>query len=113
MGVISEEMEDYQGALRWYELAANNGGSTGAMSNMGRIYYYGKGVDVDYKVAYEYFMKAARTAANKSAMSYLGEMYEKGRYVKADFETACYWYREAALQGDTYAKERLAELNIS
>ena len=112
MGCISEDIEDYQGSLRWYELAANNGASAGAMSNMGRIYYYGKGVESDYKRAYEYFMRAVKTSANKTAMSFLGEMYEKGRYVEADFETACYWYREAALQGDTYAKERLAELNI-
>ncbi len=113
MGRICEAMEDYQGALHWYELAANNGPSAGAMCNIGWLFYYGKGVTIDYKLAYEYFMKAVKTSANKTAMSFLGEMYEKGRYVKADFETACYWYREAALQGDTYAKERLAELNIS
>lgn len=113
MGCICQEMEDYQGMLRWCELAANNGASAGAMCKIGWLYYYGKGVELDYKKAYEYFMKAVKTSGNKGAMSFLGEMYEKGQYVKADFETACYWYREAALQGDTYAKERLAELNIS
>ena len=52
LGLVHEKMKDYDGAIRWYEQASSNG-SSGAMRNIGLIFYYGKGRGVDYQKAYE------------------------------------------------------------
>ncbi len=109
MGLICEGMDDYDGAMRWYELASNNG-SSGGMRNIGMIYYYGKGRPADYKKAYEWFMKAINYAANTHAMYLVGEMYEKGIYVAKDLNTAISWYRKADLQGSPDATRKLKQL---
>ncbi|MBO5166423.1 MAG: sel1 repeat family protein [Lachnospiraceae bacterium] len=109
MGLISENEKNYEEAIRWYTLASDNG-SSGAMRNIGLIYYYGKGRAVDYKIAYEWFMKAIHHAANTHAMYMVGEMYEKGLYVPKNTDTAISWYKKADMQGSPEARGRLQTL---
>lgn len=109
MGLISENEKNYEEAIRWYTVASDNG-SSGAMRNIGLIYYYGKGRVADYKIAYEWFMKAIHYAANTHAMYMVGEMFEKGLYVPKNIDTAISWYKKADIQGSVEARRRLQAL---
>lgn len=109
LGLVHEKMKDYDGAIRWYEQASSNG-SSGAMRNIGLIFYYGKGRGVDYQKAYEWFMKAINYAANTHAMYMVGEMFEKGIYVPKDLNTAISWYHKADIQGSQMATQKLKQL---
>ena len=80
MGLIHANRQNYEEAIRWYQMAADNG-SSGAMRNIGMFYYYGQGRPVDYHAAYDWFMSAIHCAANTHAMFLVGEMFEKGLYV--------------------------------
>ena len=109
MGLINENNKNYDEAIRWYKLAAQNG-SSGAMRNIGMIYYYGKEREVDYHEAYEWFMSAIRCASNTHAMYLVGEMFEKGLYVDKNIQTAISWYQKAQRQGSADAGKRLQAL---
>jgi len=66
--------QDYQGAARWYERAAEQGFAA-AQFMMGFLYEQGKGVPRDYARALDYYRSAAEqghtTAANNLATLYL------------------------------------------
>ena len=111
MGLIHANRQNYEEAIRWYQMAADNG-SSGAMRNIGMFYYYGQGRPVDYHVAYDWFMSAIHCAANTHAMFLVGEMFEKGLYVDKNIQTAISWYQKAKRQGSTEAKKRLQNLGI-
>ncbi len=63
------------------------------MSNIGFMYYKGKGVEQDYKKAMEWYSKASQ-AGNFTAMGNIGFMYYNGQGVKQDYEKAMYWYKK-------------------
>ncbi len=109
MGLINENNRNYDEAIRWYKMAAQNG-SSGAMRNIGMIYYYGKEREVDYHEAYDWFMSAIRCASNTHAMYLVGEMFEKGLYVDKNLQTAISWYQKAQRQGSADAGKRLQAL---
>ncbi len=111
MGLIHANRQNYEEAIRWYQMAADNG-SSGAMRNIGMFYYYGQGRPVDYHAAYDWFMSAIHCAANTHAMFLVGEMFEKGLYVDKNIQTAISWYQKANRQGSTDAKKRLQALGI-
>ena len=51
------EKKDYGEALKWYRKAANQSHNWGEY-NMGKVYEYGQGVNIDYKKAMDWYQKA-------------------------------------------------------
>src|ERR1039458_5085153 len=70
---------DYQQARKQYEKAAATGDAK-AMTALGDLYYFGRGVTQDYQQAKGWYEKAA-AAGNARAMSYMGELYDYGEGV--------------------------------
>ena len=75
-----------------------NQGNAQAQSNLGVMYYEGKGVRQDYQKAVEWYTKAANQG-NAHAQYNLGVMYDEGKGVRQDYQKAVEWFTKAANQG--------------
>ena len=74
--------------------------------DIGRHYYFGKGVPQDFKEALRWFKRAAKQG-DADAEHAVGEIYEKGLGVTKNLKTAVKWYRLASKQGKDHAKNIL------
>ena len=81
-----------------------------SLYQVGRNYYYGRGVTMDDAKAVEFFTIAAE-GGHAGAQSYLGHCYRYGWGVSKDLEKARYWYQQAANQGNEVARQQLDDLN--
>ena len=93
--------------MNWLERAANQGYAP-AEYELGRIYLYGHGVDMDYAKALVWEQKAAEQG-DPRAQRDLALMYERGFGVTADPAQAADWNRKAAAQGHPEAQAHLAQ----
>ena len=59
-GMMLDDEGDYEGARKWWELAAAQGNAI-AMSNIAQLYSNGEGVEKNKSTAAEWFLKAAST----------------------------------------------------
>ncbi len=84
-------------------------GVADAQTNLGLLYYYGRGVPRDYMKAREWFTKAA-AQGDADAQYNLGALYDFGKGVPQDFFTARHWYEQAAMQGHAGAQNSLGAL---
>lgn len=84
---------DYKTAKIYYELASAMGNDT-AMSNLGYIYMYGRGVPTDYKIAMAYF-KISAEKGNIEATYKLGNLYQSGKGVDKNIDLAIEYYDKA------------------
>ncbi len=97
---------DFKLAFRELEpLAAK--GDAAAQYNLGLLYEFGQGVQVNYLTAAMWYRKAAEQGFALAQIS-LGMMYEVGRGVQLDETEAVEWYRKAAEQGNANAQYNLA-----
>lgn len=85
--------EEYELAKIYYELAIAMGNDI-AMSNLGYIYMYGRGVPIDYSIAIAYF-KIAAEKGNIEATYKLGKLYQSGNGVEKNTELALKYYDES------------------
>ncbi len=88
---------DYQRAIRWYRLAAEQEFSR-AQANLGVMYGEGQGVPQDYQIAAFWFRKAA-DQGNVLAQHNLGLLYGRGQGVEQDYAEAYVWESLAAISG--------------
>jgi TPR repeat protein len=95
-------------ALRWCEIAANNGGPS-AMALLGEIYYQGQGVPRDYAKALELY-RAAASHGHPQGLFMVGYMYRDGKGVPADRAEAIAWLKRAQAAGHEHAATVLAKL---
>ena len=85
-------------ALKNFKLAAEQG-DTEALTEIGNLYFSGKGVKKDYTEARKWYAKAAEKG-EASAQNQLGVMYFNGFGVNKDYTEARKWYAKAAIQGN-------------
>lgn len=90
--------EDYALAEALYMLGAD-GGDDQASVNLGYIYYYGRGQEVDYAKAYECYARAALSTGNPEGFWKLGDMYAKGQGVRQSDIQAWRMYQMAYENG--------------
>jgi TPR repeat protein len=108
LGLSAYERGDYAAALaQWLPLAER--GDPEAQYRVGRLYYYGRGVDQDFVQAGEWYLRAAEGGHARS-QSNLGTMYEQGRGFPKNDENAARWYAEAAEQGRPLAQNNLGRM---
>ena len=91
------ETKDYTEAVSWLEKAANQG-DTNAMSELGVLYYYGRGVQKNYETSNSWYEKGAE-ANDPKCLLYLGMNYLYGHGKGVD--------PQKALELFTKAKENL------
>lgn len=87
---------------------AANQGYAPAEYELGRIYLYGRGVNIDYAQALLWESKAAEQG-DARAQRDLAFMYERGFGVAADPAKAAEWNQKAAAQGNAEAQLHLAK----
>jgi TPR repeat protein len=75
---------------------------------LGRIYLYGRGLNIDYALALLWESKAAERG-DPRAQRDLAFMYERGFGVAADPAKAAEWNQKAAAQGNAEAQMHLAK----
>jgi hypothetical protein len=85
------EPPDYDQALKWFRLAADQGNAQ-AQDHVGLMYYLGKGVPRDYSEAARWYQLAAQ-AGNEHAQRQLAEMYSEGLGVPRDTQESKKWSR--------------------
>jgi uncharacterized protein len=99
---------DYKAALeKWRPLA--EAGDPAAQTNLGFLYYEGKGVAQNHEEALKWYRKAALTGYPDAAFN-LGVAYSEGKGVQADKTQALHWYQLAADSG--YAPAQVILGNI-
>jgi TPR repeat protein len=107
-GLWAYERGDYEQALeQWLPLAEENDAE--AQYRVGRLYYYGRGVETDYEQAARWYLAAAEQGHARS-QSNVAIMYEQGRGLPADIEQAVRWYRLAAEQDRAVSQCNLGRL---
>lgn len=84
--------------VTWLRRAAD-GGHSGAMLQLGKLYRSGVGVPQNYEYA-EKWVRSAADAGNSEAMVELGRLYRSGLGVKADLVKAYVWFNRAAAAMD-------------
>jgi uncharacterized protein len=99
-------------AVQWYRKAADQAYPL-ALSNLGRMTYFGQGVPRDHSVAISLWEQAARKG-DGSAEFMLGLAYEAGgEGTVQDLPLAASWYRKAADQGLSAAQNSLGKLYMN
>jgi TPR repeat protein len=103
--------KDYEKARFYYERAIEQHGSAEAYLGLGRIYYFGRGVDPDYCKAFKYYDLVAREAKNNGvACLMLGQMYQLGQCIEKDFQKAKECYQKAWQRGYVFGLTYLGKL---
>ena len=97
---------DYEKALYWYSRAVDEAGDVQGYLALGRLCFYGHGVEQDFKKAQWYFLQAAEIK-NPLALLMLGRIYERGLGVQIDLEKAEDYYLQSAKTGNIYAMRNL------
>ncbi len=108
LGRAYDKDKDYAEAMRWYRLAAAQGGAN-AQFNIGGLYVSGRGVSQDYAEAMRWYRLAA-AQGDADAQSSIGVLYENGQGVSQDYAEAMRWYRLAAAQGDADGQFNIGDL---
>ncbi|WQZ44700.1 sel1 repeat family protein [Helicobacter pylori] len=108
LGMLSYDKQDFSKARKYFEKACdlNNGGGC---STLGRLYYYGRGVEKNLIKA-AYFYAKACDLNNGGGCGNLGVLYYNGQGVEKDLTKATYFYSKACKLGEQLACEMLKEL---
>jgi TPR repeat protein len=94
----------------WYKKSAQLG-HTGAISELGKMYFVGLAVKKSYKKALFFFKMAIRNGCS-NAQFWLGYMYLKGYGVEKNNAAALKYFRLAAHQGQIRAQCYLGDILI-
>jgi TPR repeat protein len=105
-GFAAFDQGHYATALRLLPSLAERGNAR-AQSNLGHMYYHGRGVRQDDSEALKWFRRAA-DQGDAQGQLHVGIMYAEGQAVPQDAAEATKWYRLAADQGDAQAQYNLA-----
>ena len=97
--------QDYQLAVKWYLLAANQENSW-AQNRLGDCYYAGHGVGQNYEIAAQWYARGAQNGDN-SAQYNLGLCYYHGRGVVFSYAKAFEWFCRSANLGLPAAQYQL------
>lgn len=95
--------EDYKTASKEWRVLAENGDAK-SQTNLGILYYNGKGVLKDYDKAFEWLKKAAEQG-EAEAQFILGEIYIEGKGALKSFKNAKYWIQLAYENGFNRAED--------
>lgn len=89
-------------------------GLMASTSNLGALFYKGKGVEKDLNRAYELFKKSS---SYEKSQYFLGEMLEKNlcpnQGDKSDEKDFKYWYKKSAFAGFGLAMKKVESLNLN
>ena len=100
LGIVYYDEKEYVKAKECYEKASNQ--NSNALTTLGQLYLYGKGVEKDYSKARECYEKAAKLD-NQSALLNLAYLYYYGLWVAIDYLRAKYYNEQCAKHDNSFA----------
>ncbi len=80
--------EEYELALKYFELCSRSGGASLADVEIGDIWYYGLTGETDYAKAFKYNSNSSDCVVPKAKIR-IADMYRNGEYVQEDYERYC------------------------
>lgn len=102
--------KNYEKALHWLQYAYSASSSAVASTNLGHMYRYGEGVDIDPTKALEYYKVAVAQDAHDIS-SVIGDMLRDGENgLAVDYQDAKYWYTKGLAYSDSNCMIGLASL---
>lgn len=110
--VKNNGVEDFALVRFFYKEAAEQGLAL-AQFRLGFLCANGLGEEngeSNYAAAVSWYKEAAKKN-EINALYHLGEMFKEGLYVEKDFKEARNYFERAVRHGDSYAKDKLAELD--
>ncbi len=109
LGIKSYEKQDFSKARKYFERACglNNGRGCDAL---GRLYYYGRGVEKNLTRAAQFHSKACNLNNGDGGCFNLGLLYEYGQGVEKNLIKAAQFYSKACKLEFQLACEMLKEL---
>ena len=108
IGLDLLKKKDYDNAIKYFEESASQGNSE-AIYQLGKIYYYGKGVEKNYQKAKEYFEKN-EIIEHVMSIYYLGIIYYYGRGITKNIEIAKEYFTKSANKEHYNSRFYLAEI---
>ena len=97
---------DYQEAYKWYEKAYKEAHDVWGAIGLGRLFYYGKGVEKNYALARKYFEEADNNQIDYVYLM-LGRIFHLGRGAERDLSKAKAYYELAVASGNVWAIKNL------
>lgn len=82
------DREEYELALKYYEMAIDAGESN-CCYNAGIMHYYGHGVKTDYEKAYRCFIRGEVLSMVDACKIMIAVMYKHGHFVRKDYARYC------------------------
>jgi TPR repeat protein len=108
LGEKFDDNEEYDKAIEYYRLAAENG-FLQAQFALADMLYLGIFVNENEEEAFKWFKLAAEKGHAESQYK-IGRIYERGRVIEKNLEEAFKWYRLAAEQEYRLSMVKLAEI---
>lgn len=97
------EISDFQKAKFYYEKAMESCGSQAGVLGLARLYFYGKGMEVNYQKAFDLYSLAIKEETGSLSEGFaswmLGRMYMDGLGTANDLKKARYYFRKAWASG--------------
>jgi len=103
--------QDFKKAKYWYNRAIDEADDIEGYIGMARLYYYGKGMQVNYKKALEYY-SIAEEINEPVAFFAIGRMYRLGQGVEKNVSTAKEYYRRGVHFGSVQSLRALGEIEL-
>lgn len=100
-------------ALFYYQKAVDEARSLEAWLALGRMYYFGKGVDPDHQKALYYYSTVYEETKNGIAAMMLARLYYEGKGVQLDRDRALSYLTGAIEDGFAFAPTQLAQIERS
>jgi tetratricopeptide (TPR) repeat protein len=91
IGCIYDTKKQHDKSLAWYIQAARENNST-SQSNIGTLYFFGRGVPKNYLCALKWFLKAAEKTSHTGILKNIDGMFENRYGVPLDKYKALEWY---------------------
>ncbi len=107
LGMLSYDKQDFSKARKYFEKACELKDGGGCF-NLGRLYYYGEGVEKDSKKAVALFEKSCDLNISRGCGA-LGVLYYNGQGVEKNLTKAAQYISKACKLGDQKACEVLKE----
>lgn len=103
------QLPNYAMAFYWWKKGADKNDS-GCFDNLGWLYYYGKGTEIDIVVALSYFMKSLSIQKdNTYALYHVGKI----KYDMGNIKESKTYFQKAAELGDEDAQEELSRFELT
>lgn len=97
LGEVYCELEMYKEALEYFKLSAEQRNPV-ALCQIGNLYNFGRGVEMDNQIGFEYF-KISADLGYDNAQYNVGLIYLRGKGVQKSYEKALEYFHLAAAQG--------------